>query len=138
MKEFLTKSVFAPPQQAPETVQSNLKISLPAPDRAVMESMLHRGEFLLAKGREKEEESHSLNSLDESSILMIKEESDSFTSNPLADLQSESAPKVPMPASARSFKPKRKYRSRQHRKAKSNALKENFNPNALRSSLNQI
>jgi hypothetical protein len=71
MKEFLTKSVYAPPQQAPETVQSNLKISLPAPDRAVMESMIHRGEFLLAKGREKEEDTHSLNSLDESSILMI-------------------------------------------------------------------
>ena len=138
MKEFLTKSVFAPPQHPPETVQSTLKISLPAPDRAVMESMLHRGEFLLAKDREKAEETHSLASLDESSILIIKEESDSFISNPLADLQSDSAPKVPMPASARSFKPKRKYRSRQPRKAKSNALKENFNPNALRSTLNQI
>ena len=113
-------------------------MSLPASDHGFVESMIQRGEFLLAKGKRKDEETHSLNSLDESSILMIKEESDSFTSNPLAGLQSESAPKVLMPNSARSVRPKRKYRSRQPRKAKSNGLKENFNPNELKSSLNQI
>ena len=87
MKEFLTKSVLAPPSQPPDTVHQTLKISLPAPDRAFMTSMLHRGELLLAKGLEQqqqyENETHSLTSLEESSILVIKEESDSFTSNPL-------------------------------------------------------
>ena len=102
--------------------------------------MLHRGESLPARGHEKQpEDTHSLTSLDESSIVMVKDESDSFTSNPLDDLQSVSPLKLPpITASARSFKPKRKNRSRPRRKAKSNAGKENFDPNVLRSSLSQI
>ena len=99
--------------------------------------MLHRGDSLPARGHE---DTHSLTSLEESSIVMVKDESDSFTSNPLGDLESVSPIKVPpmMPASARPIKPKRKNRSRPRRKAKSNAAKENFDPNALRSSLSQI
>jgi hypothetical protein len=95
---------------------------------------------LPARGHENQpEDTHSLVSLDESSIVMVKDESDSFTSNPLGDLESVSPLKVlPMPASARPIKPKRKNRSRPRRKAKSNAAKENFDPNALRSSLTQI
>jgi len=142
MKEFLTKSVFAPPSKPPETMQqSTLRISLPAPNPAYMARMLHRGESLPARGHEKQpEDTHSLTSLDESSIVMVKDESDSFTSNPLGDLESVSPLKVPpmMPASARPIKPKRKNRSRPRRKAKSNAAKENFDPNVLRSSLSQI
>ena len=70
---------------------------------------------------------------------MDKDESGSFTTYPLGDIQNASPFKFPRnSASVRKFKPNKKNRIMMGRKAKSNEVKENFDPNTMSSIMDQI